>query len=94
MSTAVETAIDIRPFHVDVLQEELDDLSEINRRANSRRRFANSRATGDEVRLAEVRGAAECPAAIRHRDRWADSDRWANLAKKVTVELADGGGFK
>ena len=25
---------------------------------------------GDRLRLAQVRGEAECPAAIHHRDRW------------------------
>ena len=60
MSTTVETAIDIRPFHVDIPEEQLAELraasprragpprssSQIGRRACSWRRFRSSRATG------------------------------------------------
>ena len=44
MSTTVETVIEIRPFHVDVPQEELDDL----RRRIGATRFANEETVGDQ----------------------------------------------
>jgi hypothetical protein len=44
MSTTVETAFEIRPFHVDVPQEELDDL----RRRIGATRFADEETVGDQ----------------------------------------------
>ena len=85
MSTTVETTTGIRPFQIEIADEELDDLR--RRIAATRwpeketvddqsqgprsRRCRRSRATGRGVRLAQVRGAAEGPSALHHRDRWA-----------------------
>jgi Epoxide hydrolase N terminus len=44
MSSTVETASEIRPFHVDVPQEELDDL----RRRIGATRFADEETVGDQ----------------------------------------------
>jgi hypothetical protein len=44
MSSTVETAVEIRPFHVDVPQEELDDL----RRRIGATRFADEETVGDQ----------------------------------------------
>jgi hypothetical protein len=86
MSRAVETAMDIRPFRVDIPDEALDDL---------RRRIAATNwpeketvadqsqgvplamiqklaLLGDGLRLAHVRGEPERPPAVHHRDRRAE----------------------
>jgi hypothetical protein len=75
----------IRPFHIDVPEEELVNL---RRRIAATRwpeketvedqsqgpRLATMQALGpllgDRVRLAQVRGEAEGSAALHHRDRW------------------------
>src|SRR5262249_40676717 len=77
VSTTVESAFEIRPFHIDVPQEELDGL----RSRIEATRFVDEETVGDQsqgvqfgddsetralvgdgVRLAQVRGEAECPA--------------------------------
>ena len=84
MSSTVETATEIRPFHVEVPEDDLDDLRRriaATRwpREGARRRSVAGRAAGDDagarallgdrVRLARVRGEAERAAAVHDRDR-------------------------
>ena len=83
MSTTVQTATDIRPFHLDIPEEQLDDL----RRRIGATRWPSRELVADRsqgVQLATLqelarywldeydwrgRGAAERAAAVRHRDR-------------------------
>src|SRR6266542_1513540 len=83
MSSTVVTANDIRPFHVDVPQEELDDL----RRRIGATNWPEKETVPDEsqgvplhdpearallddrLRLAHVRGEAQRPPAVPDRDR-------------------------
>ena len=84
MSTATQASTDIRPFHVDIPGEKLDDLRAAHRRdalaeqGAGRRPVAGGPARGaagaravlaGRVRLRADRGAAERAAAVRHRDR-------------------------
>ena len=83
MST-VQTAIDIRPFHLEIPEEQLSELR--GRIAATRwptRELVTDRSQGvqlatlqalaalldDRVRLAQVRGEAERAAAVHDRDR-------------------------
>ena len=86
MTSTVETAIEIRPSHVDIPDEALDDLRRRIEATNwpEKETVADQSQgvplaliqeartlLGDGVRLAQVRSEAEGPAAVRHRDRWA-----------------------
>ena len=83
---AVTSQRDIRPFRIDVPQEAIDDLrrrlaaTQLAREGDrpglipgrAARDDAEARAVlGDGLRLAQVRGEAERPAAVHYRDRWA-----------------------
>ena len=86
MAQDTMTHPEVRPFQVDVPQEDLDDL---RRRILATRwpeketvedqsqgpRLATMQALArywaDGVRLAQVRGETEGPTAFHHRDRWA-----------------------
>ena len=82
-STTSRAGTEIRPFHVDVPDEELEDLrrriaatrwpsrssSTIGRRACSWRRSRSSRAIGRATTTGAGRGEAERAAAVHDRDR-------------------------
>ena len=68
MSTSVETAIDVRPFHVDIPDEALDD----RRRPIEATKLARERNVADQspgVLLALIQELSQ------HRDRLAGSGR-------------------
>ena len=84
MSSTVETAVDIRPFHVDIPEEALDDL----RRRIAATQWPEKETVGDEsqgVQLATMEKLARyweteydwrtveanlnAPPAVHHRDR-------------------------
>ncbi len=86
MSSAVETAVDVRPFQVDVPDEALEDL----RRRIAATNWPEKETVADEsqgVPLAMIQKLArhwmtdydwrtceaepERPTAVHHRDRWA-----------------------
>ena len=83
MSSTVETAIDIRPFHVDISDEALEDLrrriASTNWPEKDRGGSIPGRAArhdpgacallADGLRLAQVRGEPKRPTAVHHRDR-------------------------
>src|ERR671916_413103 len=86
MSSTVEPALEVRPFHVDIPEEELCRPSPPDRgvalaRQGDRRRSLAGRAArddsgtrpllGDRLRLAQVRGETERPTAVHDGDRWA-----------------------
>ena len=84
MSTTVETATEIRPFQVEIPEEQIDDLrrriaGDALAEQGARRRSLAGRAAGDHegarpllgerLRLAQGRGEAERAPAVHDRDR-------------------------
>ena len=84
MSTTVQTATDIRPFHVDIPDEALDELRAASpRRAGPVRELVADRSQGvqlatiqalarywdDRLRLAQGRSEAQRLAPVHDRDR-------------------------
>jgi pimeloyl-ACP methyl ester carboxylesterase len=75
MSTSVETAIDVRPFHVEVPDEKLDDL----RRRIAETRWPDKELVGDSsqgVQLATLQAIA---------DYWATEYDWRKCAAKLNA---------
>src|SRR2546429_2178491 len=100
MRSTVETASDIRPFHVDIPDEALEDLVDASRpRTGPRKRPCGSiprraarhdpevRALLDDgLRLAHVRGEPERPTAVHHRDPRTGLEVIGEAAKGLSAE--------
>ena len=85
MSTTVQTATGVRPFHVDIPEEQLAELRDriaasalalqgAGHRPVARRAVSDDQGArpllGNRVRLAQGRGEAQRAAAVHDRDRW------------------------
>src|SRR6266571_3417826 len=86
MSSTDETANDLHPFHVDIPEEKLTDLrrriaatqwperetvADQSHGVQLKTISEAHQLLGDRIRLAQGRVAAERPAAVHDRDRWA-----------------------
>ena len=84
MSSTVETAIEIRPFHVDVPQEELDDL----RRRIGATRFADEETVGDQSQGVQSATIQELARYWATEYDWRRCEARLNAVPQFVTEIA------